>query len=58
MYKQVRDYRAHMTSHSNSANLQCDVCNVVLPSIEQYIAHLSQVKCKFIAQEKAQFPGV
>ena len=35
----------------NSANLQCDVCNVVLPSIKQYTTHLSQVNCLALKTE-------
>ena len=39
-YKQARDFRAHIATHTNSTNLQCDMCPQVLSNTDEYLNHL------------------
>ena len=39
-YKQARDYRAHMATHTNSTNLQCDMSPQILSNTDDYLHHL------------------
>ena len=40
IYKQARDYRAHVAAHKTGSIFKCDICESVLSSSSDYLEHL------------------